>query len=308
MTTNFIKYLESKGLATNTIESVYGDVLPFIDWAEGENIEAENCTYNDILAYIQHLKKRGIKQRTVQVYTGAIKHYYNWLIAIERRETNPVNNVVIKGVKRKILYNILPKAELERLYDNYKIIDEDQLEAESLRNWQRASQLADKRNKVMTGLLVYQGLNSNELSKLEEKDVKLREGKIYVAGSRRSNERELKLEPQQMLEIMEYTLQTRKELLQVTGKQTDKLFISIGQSPSISNTITKLMQKLRKQNPQVENIKQIRTSVITHWLGRYNLREVQYMAGHRYVSSTEAYKVNDLDGLQEEVNKYYPID
>jgi integrase/recombinase XerD len=31
------------------------------------------------------------------------------------------------------------------------------------------------------------------------------------------------------------------------------------------------------------------------------------MAGHRYVSSTEAYLVNDMDDLQEDINKYHPI-
>ncbi len=54
-------------------------------------------------------------------------------------------------------------------------------------------------------------------------------------------------------------------------------------------------------------MKQLRTSVITHWLKNYNLREVQYMAGHRYVSSTEAYQINDLDDLIEDIGKYHPL-
>lgn len=40
---------------------------------------------------------------------------------------------------------------------------------------------------------------------------------------------------------------------------------------------------------------------------RHNFREVQYRAGHRYVSSTENYLVNDLEDLQEDINKYHPI-
>jgi hypothetical protein len=31
------------------------------------------------------------------------------------------------------------------------------------------------------------------------------------------------------------------------------------------------------------------------------------MAGHRFVSSTESYKINDLDDLQDEIGKYHPI-
>jgi len=31
------------------------------------------------------------------------------------------------------------------------------------------------------------------------------------------------------------------------------------------------------------------------------------MAGHRFISSTEAYLINDLEDLQEDINKYHPI-
>jgi integrase/recombinase XerD len=47
--------------------------------------------------------------------------------------------------------------------------------------------------------------------------------------------------------------------------------------------------------------------VITHWLKNYNLRQVQYMAGHKYVSSTERYQQNTLEDLQKEINRYHPL-
>lgn len=48
-------------------------------------------------------------------------------------------------------------------------------------------------------------------------------------------------------------------------------------------------------------------SVITHWIKALNLREAQHWSGHRYVSSTEAYLINDLEGLAEDVERYHPI-
>jgi integrase/recombinase XerD len=174
-------------------------------------------------------------------------------------------------------------------------------------NWYRGSVLTGKRNKVILGLMVCQGLSSRELSNLNEKDLKLREGKIYVAGSRRSNERELKLEAHQMLELMEYSLKIRPELLKLSGKQSDKFFVSHGSSDRFTNIMQKLVKKLHGQNPKVKSAKQVRASVITYWLKVYNLREVQHMAGHRFVSSTEAYQINDLDGLTEDIGKFHPI-
>jgi integrase/recombinase XerD len=47
--------------------------------------------------------------------------------------------------------------------------------------------------------------------------------------------------------------------------------------------------------------------VITHWLKTHNLREVQYMAGNRWVSSTERYQQNNLEDLQNEINQYHPL-
>ncbi|CAM4113381.1 hypothetical protein SAMN06265348_103289 [Pedobacter westerhofensis] len=52
---------------------------------------------------------------------------------------------------------------------------------------------------------------------------------------------------------------------------------------------------------------QVRQSVITEWLKEKDLRTVQYMAGHRYVSSTERYKTNDLEDLKDALQKFHPL-
>ncbi len=48
----------------------------------------------------------------------------------------------------------------------------------------------------------------------------------------------------------------------------------------------------------------VAASVITQWLKQYDLRKVQYLAGHKYVSSTEDYKANVIDELQQLYNQY----
>jgi site-specific recombinase XerD len=68
-----------------------------------------------------------------------------------------------------------------------------------------------------------------------------------------------------------------------------------------------LFKAIRKTNPEIQNPKQIRASAITNWLKNYNLRQVQYMAGHKYVSSTERYQLNNLDNLQSKLEKYHPL-
>ena len=68
-----------------------------------------------------------------------------------------------------------------------------------------------------------------------------------------------------------------------------------------------ILKKLKKTNHKVTNANQIRASVITNWLKQYNLRQVQYLAGHRYISSTERYLEDDLENLHDMVNNFHPI-
>jgi integrase/recombinase XerD len=204
------------------------------------------------------------------------------------------------------LYDILKKQELENLYETFIIPKEN--DSNRNQNWFKTSQLTSRRNKVILGLMIWQGLGTRELEKLEVKDLKLREGKLYIKGSRKSNERELNLESHQILDIMEYTLQVRQEIVKLSNKHhSDSLFVGVGGGSNFNNIMQALVKKLNQQNARIKNVKQIRASVITDWLQHYNLREVQYKAGHRYVSSTEAYLVNDFQGLQEDITKYHPI-
>ena len=288
----FIKYLLQKGYSIKSSERYLKDITRFKKWLNKENVTEEAVSYNDITHYIQS-KKRSVKQITIQTILASLKQYYNYLQELGFVAENPTLNVQIKGIKRRILHNILSKQELEKIYFDYKN--------------KSGLSLSKKRNEIIISLLIYQGLNTSEIKNLKVKDIKLREGKIFINGGRRSNERTLKLEAHQILDFMEYQLKTRETILQETKKKTDLFFVSIGKSYSLANVMQKLIQQLQKQNKQVKSIKQIRASVITNWLKNYNLREAQYFAGHRYVSSTEAYLINDLEDLQEDINKYHPI-
>jgi site-specific recombinase XerD len=68
-----------------------------------------------------------------------------------------------------------------------------------------------------------------------------------------------------------------------------------------------MIRQLRRLNPRVINAAQLRSSVIAHWLKGSNLRQVQYMAGHKYVSSTQRYQLTTLDDLKSELQKHHPM-
>jgi len=294
----FKDYLKYKQFTKKSIASRLVVLDQYLKWIEKENLDIEQISYNDLLLYMKYCQLKGITQRTIKHYMIIVRHFYDHLEREQIISINPATDINVKGVKRKVLYHILEAHELHQLYNQYP--------AESLK---------DRRNRVMLGLLVYQGIRTEELAKLEVKDINLREGKIYVPGGKRSNSREMTLEAHQVMDVYDYVLQVRSEILKLAPKrksqirqESEKLFIGDGGNCySLSNFITQLMTKVRKLNPRVGNAKQLRVSVITKWLKIYNLREVQYLAGHRYISSTEDYLENDIEGLQEEVQQYHPI-
>lgn len=294
---HFAEYLIIKGLTTATQSGIKGSFKRFAAWTEQENIEPQNATYNEILAYINHLKKSGNKQRSVQVMVSNIKHYYNFLLNEEEINDNPCSNIDIKGVKRITLYETFTPEELQEMYKNY-------IHAPIPKGM--GSKLVHKRNMVILGLVINQAVRTEEIGKLKPDDIKLREGKIFIAGSRRINERELALEAHQVIDLMDYINETKKLLLAIRGTESSNLFISTGESDRFSNVMQNLIQQLAKQNPKLKDPKQLRASVICNWLKVHNLRKVQYLAGHRYVSSTEAYQIHNMDDLKEDISRYHP--
>ena len=291
----FKQYLEQKGQTKRTVENrlvIYGQ---YAEWLEKERLEAQEVTYNDLLVYIKHCRQKGITQRTIQSYIGTIKHYYAHLIREGEINYNPAEDIKVQGVKRKVIYHMLEPQELHQIYNSYS----PEASGETL---------AGRRNKVMLGLLVYQGLKTEELRKLETNDIKLREGKIEVPGGRKSNHRTMTLESHQIMDVYDYILQARPEILKASGQETDQLFVSLtGKESTISNLVNSFLRPLKEQFKTLKNAKQIRASVITKWLKQYNLRETQYLAGHRYISTTESYQQNDVEGLAEEINMYHPL-
>jgi integrase/recombinase XerD len=301
--TEFKQYLTAKGYSTETVKTLLKGIVKFTDWLQLQNIELSNINYNDITAYIKQGQERGIKTRTVQLIANYIKHYLNYLVDAGILSYNPALALKLKNVKRKTVYNILSPEELETIYKSYTTEIKKHLIAPP----QGLNELSRKRNKVLLGLFVYQGITTEEAKILELTHLDLREGNITIPGTRRSNERTLKLESHQVFNLYDYVNDIRKQILQLTKKQSQLLFISTGASHQLQNALQKLIHELTSKNSNIENLHQIRASVITNWLKQYNKRKVQYMAGHRYISSTEAYEANNIDVLQEDVEKFYPV-
>ena len=297
MSSGYQQYLQKKGYSLGTVTSYLTGAAYFLQWSEEQGYDINLLAYKDVMAYIKYLQQRGNSKRTINHRLGILRLYFDYQIEQGERLINPALDVQVKGMKRKLLYNLLKSDELEDLYYSYP--------SKGIKDARHA--LAAVRNKVVVGLMVYQGLSTTCLQSLKIEHVQMEQGRIYVPSTRKTNSRSLELKSWQMIELMNYVQIVRPQILAMSKVETEELFISLEGKMRMSGMVVKIMQRLKKINQKVENNRQIRASVISNWLKQYHLRKVQKMAGHRYISSTERYQQNDLENMQEAVNKYHPI-
>jgi len=300
----FETYLKGLGSSENTVRQKSNYTGYFLAWLESERLPAGEARYNDMLDFIGYCSLEGFSKKHVNTVLLSVRDYYRFLKSENETIINPAINLYIKGVVKKIPSNGINYPELETLYQSC-----------------RTETLRDKRNKAILGLLVYQGITTEELKQLEPGHLKLKEGKIYIPGNRRRNGRNLELKPFQILELQEYVTETRPEILnEITApkparkpdkinktKLENQLFMSTNGSGDLKSSLLHMFKDIQKVNSNIHNAQQIRQSTVTYWLKTMNLRQVQYMAGHKYVSSTERYKANNMEDLKKNLEKFHPL-
>lgn len=283
---NFETYLQTKRYSPETIKGYLPYSKLFTDWLAEQQLTGEQASYNDVIAFMRDMHTKGKSKRTIHSQLNIVRHYFNYLIAEGMRDDNPSAGLYVRGIVRRLPNNLLSWEEMEELYRRYQL---------QIR--------VDRAKKIMLGLLIYQGLQTEEITRVEATHIHLGEGKIFIKGARKSNERWLPLQAHQVLELQQYIQANRfKEgifLARPVRVDASKI--------NISNRMRHMIGQLQQLNPKVISANQIRNSVITCWLRQYNLRQVQYMAGHRYVSSTERYQVLNMGDLQSELQKHHPM-
>lgn len=282
----FTNYLQQKGYSKATVSAYEKYITRFTSFTGKYNIDEGTMNYHHLFGFLLYCQRQQLSKRTMHHLTGVIRHYFTYLIAAGRRTDNPAVGVFLRGIVRKLPSNLLTMPEMEELYRQYSL----QLNV-------------DAGKKSMLGLMIWQGVTVAELMRLKPDDIKVNQGKVFIRGTKRTNERTLELKAVQLPVLQTYLKINlfKEEPLFTEQKRKD------ASEHNISNRISHMFDQLKKLNPKVINAGQIRSSVITAWLKKDNLRQVQYMAGHKYVSSTERYQLDGIEDLQNELLHHHPM-
>ena len=252
---------------------------------------AENGTYKTVVNYLDYLRKQNNQSGSIVRILAGVKSYYYYLIAIEKRKDHPCQHLILRDTKTKDiqLQDLFTSEELELLMNRKE----------------RYGDLALK-HKVVISLLIYQGLTSAEIIRLTVDDVDLERGEVYIKGSRKLNERTLKLKQNQILLFYKYINESRPKLLR---EITAILIIGKLGNPSAVSSVNYIVNAFKTLFPERKlTAITIRQSVIANKLkSGMDLRLAQHFAGHKYPSTTERYKQYQVDELQQGINKFHPL-
>lgn len=293
---NFKEYRQKNSYSEKSIKVQDSHVNCFKNWCLRQNVNPGDITYSQALQFIDSERERGISRQSIIREINSIRIYFDYLQESGITSQNIIKRIRLRQSSKKVLPEILSPAQLEKIYQDFS----------GLPAWNHGTAIAKllhQRNTVILGLMIYQGLDSGEIVRLETGHVNLSEGKIYIPSGRKSNSRTLRLQSMQILPLKTYLEETRQDLLEKRNLQSSYLF----PSKKSSDMICKILESVKGIHPEIKDSRQLRASVIMNWLKTNNIRQVQYMAGHKSIRSTESYRGQDLTDLTKQLELFHPL-
>lgn len=287
MKNTFENWLIAHRIQPKIAKTYTNKIKTFENWATSQAIKTpEKIDYPILLKYIEHCRTIGNATRTIQQKIGILRKYFTY----HNHPNNPADEIHLKGSVRTLPNIALTLKDLDGLYENYQPFN-----------------LIGHRNKIMLGMVIYQGISSGELERLELEDLQLQKGTLYIKGTRKTNNRTLELKAFQLLDLQNYLIKIRPEINKISSISSSQLFTSMGKGTQLHNAICVALKKLKRIEPKLKNFQQIRTCVISNWVKEHGLRKAQYLAGHKYVSSTEKYQFIDQENLLNQLDEKHPF-
>ncbi len=261
-------YLERKKLVVKSINRIVQVTQKYLFWLKSRNLDIGEASYSDFMNFIGFLQENDLKKATINDYIRCIGHYYDF---------SKLDNITI-GVRLlgeiRINYPLFTEEKLSEIYGGYSG--------------------ADSIKKMVLGLIIYQGLDRNEIFKLKIEDLDLERGKIRIGSSLRKNERFLDLKSFQILLFYDFI------------RQGD-LFSFYCKENRIRKLLEGLLKGIKEANKDIINLRQLKHSCYSVWIKKFGIRRAQYFSGFKKPSSIQKYKDQDLEDLKSDVLRFHPL-
>jgi integrase/recombinase XerD len=278
----------TQSLMQSSVESYVYDINKY----KKNNKNADKYDYQKVMQYVEIVRNEHSVSNVKRVI-ASIKKYYDYLIEIGKRKDNPARAIRIRDGKENPI-------QLQDLFT------EKELQILLVPRIERYPFLI-KRNKIIMGLLVHQGLRIGEIENIKLNDLDLEKATIQIHKTGITNARNLPLKAEQILLLYEFISKDRNQLKTWRNDENALLLGKLG-TPIRKEDVDYLISTYQKQSKKKLTTTTIRQSVIANLLIKNNdLRIVQHFAGHKSPDTTEKYRQTGLNALKTAIDKLHPI-
>lgn len=274
-------------LSINTKDAYLRDLTAYSEYLKKKNIIKINDIKKDnIISFLEKLKKDNLKPQTIAHYLTSIKNYHKFLL-----QNNYISDNIAKTIERPRLAKKLPN--ILTIDEVLKLLDIE------------TNTVFDYRNKCMLELLYGTGLRVSELVNLTLNDIDTINCTLRCVG-KGDKERIVPINDY-VIESLNNYLKVRNELLK--NKNTKELFLNSRGDKITREGFFKVLKKLLLEKGLNPNISPhtLRHSFATHLL-EYgaDLRVIQEMLGHSDISTTRIYTHITNTKVRDDYKKYHP--
>lgn len=270
----FIEYLQiEKNYSQYTIEHYYYDINEFaLFMSEQAIVNFDNVKYLDVRIYLTKLYEKKLARKSVARKISCLRSFYKFLVREKMVSENPFTLASIPKAEKK-LPEFFYEEELAQLFKA--------CETETA---------LGQRNKAILELLYATGMRVSECSQIRLKDLDMNLSTVLVRG-KGSKERYIPFGSFAFDALQQYIQNGRKNIL-AGQRHHDYLFLNYRGGQLTARGIRLILNKLIEQSALTGKIHphMLRHTFATHLLANgADMRTVQELLGHSFLSSTQIY-------------------
>ena len=285
------KTITEKNLSKSSVYSYENDLKGFYDFLTKHDYSVLSCTYDNIVLWIDLLRKQSFEQSTLSRKISTLKQFFNFLFEEKYIVANPAINIVAPK-KNKVLPKFLGEEEVKKIL-NYLYINKG-----SFKNFQTL---------LLTELLYASGLRVSELVSMKLSNLSEDLNSIRILG--KGNKERIIPIAKITKKILSQYLNSSYFLKLKASSENSWLFPSRKSHITRQSYYNKLKSIAIKSGLKSNKISphMLRHAFASHMLKNgADLKVIQYLLGHEDISTVQIYThINLKDSLK--AIKKHPI-
>ena len=290
--TEFKRHMQIRGYAEKTIELYSWGLECFRQYLKERHIDdLRKVSRQTIEDYQAQVMTQPLAMETKATKIRALKRLFESLEENHQLLINPTEGIVETSRKGRKIGPVLTIEEMKRLLDQPNV-----------------SLAVQIRDKAIMEVMYSTGIRSNELLSLQVYDVDLRDKVLYIRKGKGKRQRVVPLGKRAVQYLREYLEKIRPRHARKNPKER-ALFLS---NRGLSLTWNAMRANINQYQQKAGIKKRVglhtfRRSCATHMLQQgADIRYIQKLLGHKYLSTTQAYtKVIPVD-LKQTHNRTHP--